>query len=80
MCEGIPVAVYLQAISVLIGIVAFVIPIGITIAGKGSEWCLLFRIRNKRHSFASMALSSGKTVRTVGRLLGHGNAATLTCS
>ena len=34
------------------------------------------RLHDTRHSFASMALSSGETVRTVGRLLGHENAAT----
>ena len=33
MCEGIPIAVYLQVVSILIGIVAFVVPIGIAIAG-----------------------------------------------
>lgn len=33
MYEGIPVAVYLQVISILIGIVAFVFPAAITIAG-----------------------------------------------
>ena len=34
------------------------------------------RLHDTRHSFASMALSSGETIRTVGRLLGHDNAAT----
>lgn len=34
------------------------------------------RLHDTRHSFASMALSSGETIRTVGRLLGHVNAAT----
>ncbi len=34
------------------------------------------RLHDTRHSFASMALSSGETIRTVGRLLGHENAAT----
>ena len=34
------------------------------------------RLHDTRHSYASMALSSGETVRTVGRLLGHDNAAT----
>ena len=34
------------------------------------------RLHDIRHSFASMALSSGETIRTVGRLLGHDNAAT----
>ena len=34
------------------------------------------RLHDMRHSFASMALSSGETIRTVGRLLGHDNAAT----
>jgi len=33
MCEGVPVAVYLQVTSILIGVVAFAIPVGITIAG-----------------------------------------------
>ena len=33
MCEGIPIAVYLQVVSILIGIVAFAVPIGIAIAG-----------------------------------------------
>ena len=34
------------------------------------------RLHDTRHSFASMALSSGETIRTVGRLLGHDNAVT----
>ena len=34
------------------------------------------RLHDTRHSYASMALSSGETIRTVGRLLGHDNAAT----
>ena len=34
------------------------------------------RLHDTRHSFASMALSSGETIRTVGRLLGHDKAAT----
>ncbi len=34
------------------------------------------RLHDTRHSYASMALSSGETIRTVGRLLGHVNAAT----
>ncbi len=34
------------------------------------------RLHDTRHSFASIALSSGETIRTVGRLLGHDNAAT----
>ena len=34
------------------------------------------RLHDTRHSFASMALSRGETIRTVGRLLGHDNAAT----
>ena len=34
------------------------------------------RLHDTRHSFASMALSSGETIRTLGRLLGHDNAAT----
>jgi len=34
------------------------------------------RLHDTRHSFASMALSNGETIRTVGRLLGHDNAAT----
>ena len=34
------------------------------------------RLHDTRHSFASMALSGGETIRTVGRLLGHDNAAT----
>jgi len=34
------------------------------------------RLHDTRHSFASMSLSSGETIRTVGRLLGHDNAAT----
>ncbi|MCY4260388.1 MAG: hypothetical protein OXC91_09015 [Rhodobacteraceae bacterium] len=33
MCEGVPIAIYLQALSILIGIVAFAIPVAITIAG-----------------------------------------------
>ena len=34
------------------------------------------RLHDTRHSYASMALSSGETIRTVGRLLGHDHAAT----
>ncbi len=34
------------------------------------------RLHDTRHSFASMALSSGETIRTVGRLLGHDQAST----
>ena len=34
------------------------------------------RLHDTRHSYASMALSSGETIRTVGRLLGHDNPAT----
>ena len=34
------------------------------------------RLHDTRHSYASMALSSGETIRTVGRLLGHDNVAT----
>ena len=34
------------------------------------------RLHDTRHSYASMALSSGETIRTVGRLLGHEKAAT----
>ena len=34
------------------------------------------RLHDTRHSYASMALSSGETIRTVGRLLGHDKAAT----
>ena len=33
MCEGVPVAVYLQALSLLIGIVAVAFPIGIALVG-----------------------------------------------
>lgn len=33
MCEGIPVAMYLQVISVMLGCIAIVIPIVVTIAG-----------------------------------------------
>ena len=33
MCEGVPVAVYLQALSLLIGLVAVVIPVAIALAG-----------------------------------------------
>ncbi len=34
------------------------------------------RLHDTRHSYASMALSGGETIRTVGRLLGHEKAAT----
>ena len=34
------------------------------------------RLHDTRHSYASIALSSGETIRTVGRLLGHEKAAT----
>ena len=34
------------------------------------------RLHDTRHSYASMALSNGETIRTVGRLLGHEKAAT----
>ena len=34
------------------------------------------RLHDTRHSFASIAISSGETLRTVGRLLGHDSAAT----
>lgn len=34
------------------------------------------RLHDARHSFASMALSHGETIRTVGRLLGHEHAST----
>ena len=34
------------------------------------------RLHDTRHAYASMALSSGETIRTVGRLLGHETAAT----
>ena len=65
----------------------FVFPI----AGQRTPWCWLdafwiqlraeagledLRLHDTRHSYASMALSSGETIRTVGRLLGHDNAAT----
>ncbi len=65
----------------------FVFPIG----GRITPWSWLdafwiqlraeagledMRLHDTRHSFASMALSSGETIRTVGRLLGHDNAAT----
>ena len=65
----------------------FVFPI----AGRRAPWLWLdrfwrevrteaglgdIRLHDTRHSFASMALSSGETIRTVGRLLGHENAAT----
>ncbi len=33
MCEGVPVALYLQGLSLLIGIVAVVIPVVITMVG-----------------------------------------------
>ena len=33
MCEGVPVAIYLQGLSLLIGIVAVVIPVAITLVG-----------------------------------------------
>ncbi len=33
MCEGVPVALYLQGLSLLIGIVAVLIPVAITVAG-----------------------------------------------
>ncbi|MCY3753977.1 MAG: site-specific integrase [Alphaproteobacteria bacterium] len=65
----------------------FVFPIG----GRRTPWSWLdafwiqlraeagledVRLHDMRHSYASMALSSGETIRTVGRLLGHDNAAT----
>ena len=65
----------------------FVFPI----AGQRTPWCWLdafwiqlraeagledLRLHDTRHSYASMALSSGETIRTVGRLLGHDNAVT----
>ena len=65
----------------------FVFPI----AGQRTPWCWLdafwiqlraeagledLRLHDTRHSYASMALSSGETIRTVGRLLGHDHAAT----
>ena len=34
------------------------------------------RLHDTRHSYASMALLSGETIRAVGRLLGHEKAAT----
>lgn len=33
VCEGVPVAVYLQGLSLLIGLVAVVIPVAIALAG-----------------------------------------------
>ena len=39
------------------------------------EW-RLFRIRNNRHSYASIAIAHGETVLTIGRLLGHNDPAT----
>lgn len=33
MCEGVPVAVYLQGLSLLIGLVAVVIPVAIALVG-----------------------------------------------
>ncbi|MCY3830209.1 MAG: hypothetical protein F4Y62_12580 [Rhodospirillaceae bacterium] len=33
MCEGVPVAVYLQALSLLIGIVAVAFPVAIALVG-----------------------------------------------
>ena len=34
------------------------------------------RLHDARHSYASVALSSGETIRVVGRLLGHERAST----
>ncbi len=65
----------------------FVFPI----AGRRTPWSWLdafwmqlraeagledMRLHDMRHSYASMALSGGETIRTVGRLLGHEKAAT----
>ena len=36
----------------------------------------LFRIRNKRHSYASRALATGESLPMIGRLLGHSEVET----